>query len=99
MDQRIFNPSADLVQKSNIFSVMQEKGFSSYAEFYKWSINDKAAFVDMSLSRMGVKFNQAYKSVLEYSQGSLKANWLEGGKLNVIESCFTASSDKTALIF
>jgi acetyl-CoA synthetase len=99
MDQHIFKPSADLVQKSNIFSVMQEKKFSSYVEFYDWSINDKAAFIEMSLSRMGVKFNQPYESVLEYSQGSLKADWLEGAKLNVVESCFSAGSDKTALIF
>lgn len=94
MQEKLFTPNNELISKSNIFNAMTDLGFEKYDDFYKWSIEKKVDFIDYSVKKIGVKFDQSYDLVF-WSEGT----WFEGAKMNIVESCFSQDSTKAALVF
>nr|WKN37730.1 AMP-binding protein [Tunicatimonas sp. TK19036] len=93
-----WQPSKTTVQQSNLASLMHSVGATSYAELYQWSIHHKADFWQQVLQRLNIQFQTSYEKVLDESAGNEQVEWLPGAQLNITESCFQASPEKTALI-
>ncbi len=91
-------PDESTVAQANITQVQQALGLTSYADFYRWSVENKAAFWETAVNRLGIAFRQPYQQVLDRAAGAEDPRWLPGARLNIGESCFQAPSDKTALV-
>ena len=85
-------------KQANITQVQQAIGLTSYADFYRWSVENKAAFWETAVNRLGIVFRHPYQQVLDRATGAEDPRWLPGARLNIVESCFQAPADKIALV-
>jgi acetyl-CoA synthetase len=96
-DQAAWHPDADTIERANLTAAIREQGLSSYAELHEWSITDRGAFWDMVLGRLGIVLAEAPERIVA---GPLRdPQWLPGARLNIVDSCFTAPGDATAVVF
>jgi acetyl-CoA synthetase len=91
-------PDESTVERANVTQVQRALGLTSYADFYRWSVENKAAFWETAVNRLGITFHQPYQQVLDLADGPEHARWLPGARLNIVESCFRAPTSKTALV-
>ncbi|MCG2460913.1 AMP-binding protein [Flavobacteriaceae bacterium F89] len=94
-----WTPDQGSVKNSNIYKTMQAHGFTSYPDFWKWSVNEKQSFWTETMDRLGIRFKQRYSKVLDIPEGVENAKWLSGAQFNIVDSCFQNVDDATAIIF
>jgi len=94
----MWTPTDDFIRKTNLYKVMQNHGFDSYEDFYQWSITDRKSFWDATLKALDIKMKVPYSTVLEASDLE-KPVWLKDGRMNIVDSCFKATPDNTAIIY
>ena len=92
-------PSDRQKQATNIAALMQSLKIDSYPELHRWSIQHRAEFWEATIQRLGIRFRQKYKQIVDFSQGVESPQWLVDARLNIAESCFGASEDRPAIIF
>lgn len=68
---------------------------SDYDEFYEWSRTNRAGFWGYTAERLGIRFIEPAKAVLEGTPEH--PVWFAGAQLNIAESCFNADPGKTAI--
>ena len=51
------------------------------------------------IERLGIQFHREFSEVVDLSRGDEFPRWLVDARLNVVESCFNAPSDATAIVF
>ncbi|MBN8558986.1 MAG: AMP-binding protein [Leptolyngbya sp. UWPOB_LEPTO1] len=95
----VWVPSIEQIQATNIAALMQDLKIHTYADLHSWSIRDRAAFWDVMIQRLGIRFQEPYTQIVDLSQGVEFPQWLVNARLNIVESCFQASEDKTAIVF
>ena len=96
-DQAAWQPDADTIERANLTAAIREQGLSSYAELHEWSIADRGAFWDMVLCRLGIVLAEAPDRIIAGPPHD--PLWLPGARLNIVDSCFTAPGDETAVVF
>ena len=84
---------------SNIAGLMKAIGIHSYQELYQWSIRERAAFWDTMLRRLRIRVSRDYTRILDDSAGPEGPQWLRGARMNIIESCYSAPPDSTAIVY
>ncbi len=94
----IWQATKSEMEKTNIFSMMKELNFSTYEEFYKFSISNRKEFWRKTLERIGVVYKKKYDEILDISMGVEFPKWLKGSKLNIADSCFKTNPEKIAII-
>jgi len=95
--QAAWLPDADTIERANLTAAIRDQGLSSYAELHEWSTADRGAFWGMVLDRLGIVFDETpHRIVTGPPRDPL---WLPGARLNIVDSCFTAPGDKTAVVF
>jgi acetyl-CoA synthetase len=97
VDRAAWQPDADTIERANLTAAIREQGLSSYAELHEWSIDERGAFWGMVLDRLGIVFDEAPERILDGPPRD--PLWLPGARLNIVDSCFTAPGDKTAVVF
>lgn len=91
-------PSAAQIQATHLAALMRELQIGSYAALHDWSIHDRAAFWEVIIQRLGIRFRHPYSQILDLSQGIENPQWLVNAQLNIVESCFQAPEDASAII-
>ncbi len=91
-------PDETTVEQANITQLQRALGLTSYADFYQWSVENKADFWETAINRLGIVFRHPYQQVIDLADGPEHPRWLPGARLNIGESCFQAPSEKTALV-
>ncbi|MEN8250951.1 MAG: AMP-binding protein [Bacteroidota bacterium] len=94
-----WSPDANEVEESNIHQIMSEINIDNYEDFYSWSIKNPIEFNRLMINRLGIVFNQEPIDIMNMDKGVESPRWFYGGKLNIVESCFKAASDATAIIY
>ncbi len=94
----VWRPSEEQATGANLGRWMQQLGFDSYAELHGWSVNDRAKFWEEVVSRLGVVLSEEPDAIVDLSNGVTAPNWLPGVEMNCVDSCFTASPDKPAIV-
>lgn len=92
-------PTEAEAHATNIAVLMREVGTSSVAELHAWSVADRARFWQTMAERLGICFRRPWQQVLDVSQGSKRARWFGGAKMNIAESCFQAPPETPALVW
>lgn len=72
---------------------MSELGFEpgEFRKFHRWSVNEKSAFWKLVVERLGIVFAKPASSALEGGE------FFPNAELNIVESCFNADSNATAI--
>ena len=91
-------PPPETVDGANVTQLMQEIGVSSVRDLHAWSVQNRTAFWQSIVEKLGVKFSTPYGSILDTSSGFESPRWFVGGKLNIAASCFHAEEDQLAVI-
>lgn len=92
-------PSHAQIQATNMTALMQERGIESYTALHQWSIQNRSAFWDVMIQRLGIHFQQPYTQVVDLSKGIESPQWLVNAKLNIVESCFQVTDHTPAILF
>ena len=92
-------PAKDEIEKTNIAAVMRELNLDSYEALHLWSVGNRADFWRLMIERLGIQFHRKFSEVVDLSKGDEFPKWLVDAQLNVVESCFNAPSDATAIVF
>lgn len=101
MNEIIWRPYGDYIEKSNITRFMRKHGIKDYDALIQKCSGDIEWFWDAALKDLGVAWYEPYTKVLE---GDLPwAKWFTGGKLNLIHNVLdrhqAALKNKPALIW
>lgn len=84
-------PSKESAENTNIFKAMTVNGFSSYEQFYEWSIASKSRdeFWMESAKNIKIDWEKEPSASFDLSAGgAAHINYFPGGKLNISDSCF-----------
>jgi acetyl-CoA synthetase len=79
-EERLFEPSPEIVENANITAYMRKKGFSTYDELHQWSIENLEEFwADMAAD---LHWFVPPERILEWE--SPHAKWYVGAKTNIV---------------
>lgn len=92
-------PDDQTLNNANISQMMRSLHINSYQAFHQWSVHNRAQFWENVIQALHIKFEQNYDQVLDISTGGTEnPSWLKAARLNVVQSCFQADLNKTAII-
>ena len=86
-------PSESRIKRSNIYKMMERHHFSSYVDFWKWSVSNKEQFWEETVENLEIHQHQKHLKIVDTSQGVENAKWLFGAKMNIVDSCFQNNDD------
>ena len=95
----VWIPTEEEIKTTNVAALMQELNIASYSKLHDWSIQHRAEFWDVMIKRLNIYFKARYTQVVDLSQGIESPRWLVGARLNIVESCFQADKNDTAIIW
>ena len=97
-DEPAWRPTPEVVAGSNLAWLMKEVGVDSYDALHRWSATNRAEYWRLAIERLGIRFREPYRDVLDLSGGVESPKWLPGARFNLVESCFAAASESAAIV-
>lgn len=94
-----WTPSPEFIRTTNLAWLVEQAGVSSYEELHAWSVQNRETFWKLVIERIGIRFQKSFSRVMDVSAGVESPKWLSDAQMNIVESCFTAPADATAIIF
>ena len=91
-------PTQASIRETNLYALMKERGISSYSELHTWSVQEPEAFWERTIRALHIALRQPYARLLDLSQGAAHAQWLQGAKMNIAESCLNGPPESLAII-
>ncbi len=83
-ENRVFKPTPEFIENSNMLGYMKTKGFSNYEELYKWSLaNPEEYWSDLAHE---LHWFQPFDTVFEWTNKPF-FKWFSGGKFNITYNC------------
>lgn len=92
-------PEPDSLGTSNLGKVMQEMHYATRADFHAYSVNHYQDFWARIIKQLGIVFHKPYTQLVDLTQGVESPEWLVNAKMNIVDSCFIAAPDATALMY
>lgn len=83
----VFEPSAELANKSNISRFMKNNAISDYAELIQRSADDIEWYWDAVNKDLNIEWFKPYSKILDVSRGKPWAKWFIDGKCNIAYNC------------
>ncbi|MBX5458194.1 MAG: acetate--CoA ligase [Thermogemmatispora sp.] len=84
MEERLFPPSPEVVERANIMAYMKSKGFENYEDFYRWSLEHREEFWnDMARE---LHWFQPWHTTFQWTEKPF-FQWFVGGKFNIVYNC------------
>jgi acetyl-CoA synthetase len=104
MDELIWRPDAERVDRSNIMRLIERAGVTSFAELQSRAESDPAWFWDLAVRDLGIEWYRPYSQVLDLSGGLPWARWFRGAQMNVAHECLDKHAgserrDETAVLY
>ena len=101
----LWEPSAQRVAGANMTRFAEFAGercgreFGSYAELYRWSVDEIPAFWATAWDFLGIRASAPYTAVIDDLSRFPGATWFPGARLNIAENLLRRRDDGVALIF
>ena len=94
-----WTPTAEFIATTNFAWLMQRAGVKSYDELHAWSVRHREEYWSLAIERLGVRFHEPFRTVLDLSGGVEEPRWLVGARMNIVESCFAAPAECPAIVY
>ncbi len=88
----------DPVNVTNIGQFMGTLGLQNVKDFHAWTVKNPDPFLRKMLDLLHISFDKPPEIICDLSKGVESPQWFAGAKLNIVNSCFTANPEKTAII-
>ncbi len=95
MNDVVWTPSPEYVERANVTRFMRVHGIESYDELVRRSTADIGWFWDAVVRDLGIGFYEPYRQVVDRSRGPEWATWFTGGRLNVAHQCVDVWAERT----
>ena len=95
----VFFPELADIEHAHITALRHALGLDSHAALFAWSVAEREAFWERTVARLGIRFRKPYTRLVDLSQGVEMPQWFVGAEMNIVESCFQAPADQTAIVF
>lgn len=92
-------PTAETVKTANLTRIMQRKGFNDLPSFHRWTTEHYEDFWVLMSDELKIQFKTNPTKICDLSQGLTAPRWFAGASMNIVDSCFTAPKEATALIY
>lgn len=85
-----WSPSEESINNTNIKKSMNELSFSTYEEFYYWSVGTETRydFWRHAIDKINIKFDTPPSDIFDVHMGIPLTTYLPDAKLNIAASCF-----------
>ena len=87
-------PTDEDIIEANITRLMSELHIKTYSEFHAWSVSHRDTFWQMMINTLDIKTKNPSTETQQGATG-IATNL---GKLNIVESCFSAPPDAIAIV-
>ena len=87
-------PTDEDITEANITRLMMELNIKTYPEFHAWSVSNRDMFWQMMINTLNIKTKDTSAEAQQGATG-ISTNL---GKLNIVESCFSAPPDAIAIV-
>jgi acetyl-CoA synthetase len=87
VDDVVWQPSSERVERANLTRLMRRLRCASYAELQRLSVADPDRFWPEVVDDLGLEFSTPWEQVRDVSDGIEWARWFVGGRLNVASNC------------
>ena len=94
-----WSPTKEIIYNSNIGKMMHKHSFTNFNDFWKWTVTNNAEFWAETVENLNIIQSEKYHQILNIESGVENAKWLDGAKLNIIDSCFQNDENATAIVF
>ena len=92
-------PTDEVLSRANITRLMAELELERYEHLLAWSSDNRSAFWDLMVRKLGIRFQREPDRIADLSKGGEFPQWLPGAELNIVESCFRADADGAAIVY
>ena len=96
MGEFVWEPSAEVLEHSNVVRLMRRHGIDDYWELVRRAQDDPEWFWPAAVDDMGLEFSQPWTRVVDTSRGPEWATWFVGGKLNLAWNCVHRWAERRA---
>lgn len=93
MQDIIWEPTGDYIERANVTRFMRRHGIASYAELIARSTDDIEWFWTAALEDLDFCWYEPYTTLLDQSDGIEWARWFTGGKTNIVLNCIDRHLD------
>src|SRR5438093_6314897 len=84
MEERLFPPSPEIAENSNILAYMKSKGFDQYEPFYQWSLQNSFEFWEDMAKEL--HWFEPWQTTFRWTTRPF-FEWFSGGKFNIAYNC------------
>ena len=98
MSDFAWHPSSETVERARLTEFARATGYRDFEELYRWSITDIASFTENVIRFLKIYFDRSYSSILDLSAGPEWPRWCVDGELNIVSTCLSHDSARTAVI-
>ena len=94
----VWQPSNETICHANLTTFMSQCQQPHLAAFHHWSATHYESFWATILQKLHIVFKKAPEKIVDLSQGLENPSWLPNALLNIVDSCFNAPPQATAII-
>ena len=94
----IWFPDERTTSSANVTALMRRIGCRDVAALHRWSVNEPQEFWTTVIKLLEIRFRHPPAKTLEVDRGVAHPDWLVGARLNIVESCFAAAAESTAIV-
>ena len=94
----IWSPDGEGTRDSNIAKSIRDLGLNDYRQLFRWASENRDEFWEYLVTKLGIRFSNRYKKVLDLKEGVENPGWFRGASLNVVETCFLGRAEQAAII-
>jgi acetyl-CoA synthetase len=100
MNDCIWHPSPDRVERARLTQLMRRVGAADYRALHRISVEEPERFWPEVVEDLGIRFSRPWQRVCDASRGPERTTWFVGGAVNVARACLHdgAARDGEALV-
>ena len=94
-----WSPSEESQRATNIWRLMESRGFRTYEDLRRWSCENREQFWELMVEQLGIRFSRRPSYMIDPSSDAACPRWLVDASFNIVDSCFDAPADATAIVY
>jgi acetyl-CoA synthetase len=94
-----FIPTESIKTSANITQFMAKLNQTDIYDFHQWSYQHYQDFWMLVVQELNIIFDNPYTKICDLTQGIAAPLWFKDATLNIVNSCFTAPKEATAIIY
>ena len=94
-----WSPTEESQRATNIWRLMERGGFRTYEDIRRWSCENREQFWALMVEQLSIRFSRRPSCIMDPSSDAACPRWLVDARFNIVDSCFDAPADATAIVY